>query len=84
MTTLQNWIDAAAAELGVRLDEADVRAILDLARITAHQVERPAAPVTSFLVGLAVGAGLPLPEAAGRVRELAASWAAPAGGEPRA
>ena len=81
---LEDWIGAAAGELGVRLDEGDVRAILDLARVVAHQVERPAAPVTSFLVGLAVGAGIPLDEAAGRVRALAASWPSSADDDPRA
>jgi Domain of unknown function (DUF6457) len=65
VTTLQNWTDVVAGELGVRLDEADVRAIPDLARVAAHQVERPAAPVMAFLVGLAVGAGTPLAGAAG-------------------
>jgi Domain of unknown function (DUF6457) len=79
MTTLENWIDALAGELGPQLDEADVRVILDLARVVAHQVDRPAAPVTSFLVGLAVGGGMPLSEAAERVRALAGTWpAAPA------
>ena len=82
MTTLRNWIDAVAGELGPELDDDDVRAILDLARVVAHQVERPAAPVTSFLLGLAVGGGMPLDEAAGRLRALAAHWLSPAGGDP--
>jgi Domain of unknown function (DUF6457) len=51
--------------------------ILDLARDVAHQVERPAAPVTSFVLGLAVGAGMSLAEAAERLRVLAATWPAP-------
>jgi Domain of unknown function (DUF6457) len=44
MSTLQNWTEAACAELGVQADDVAVRAILDLARDVAHQVERPAAP----------------------------------------
>ena len=31
--------------------------LLDLARDAAHGVERPAAPLTTFLVGVAVGRG---------------------------
>jgi hypothetical protein len=77
MTTLYSWIEAACAELDVRADEATVRVILDLARDVAHQVERPAAPVTSFLLGLAVGAGMPLAEAAERLRALATAWPSP-------
>lgn len=74
MTTLQSWTEAACAELGVRADEATIRVVLDLARDAAHQVERPAAPVTCYLLGLAAGAGLPIAEAAARLRALAADW----------
>jgi Domain of unknown function (DUF6457) len=77
MTTLQSWTDAACAELGVQADDAAVRAILDLARDVAHQVERPAAPVTAFVLGLAVGAGRPLDEATAQLRALAAGWPEP-------
>jgi Domain of unknown function (DUF6457) len=71
---LQDWIGAAGAELGVQADQAAVRTVLDLARDVAHQVERPAAPVTAFLLGLAVGGGQPLASAAEKLRALAASW----------
>jgi len=74
MTTLQSWIDAASAELQVSADESAVRDLLDLARDVAHQVERPAAPVTAFLLGLAVGAGRDRAEAAASLRALAANW----------
>jgi Domain of unknown function (DUF6457) len=74
MSTLQSWTDAACAELGIDPDDAAIPAILDLARNVAHQVERPAAPVTAYLLGLAVGAGLPLAEARERLRALAAGW----------
>ena len=52
----EEWVDEVARELGVE-DEVDVDAILDLARVAAHEVERRAAPVTTYLVGLAVGRG---------------------------
>jgi len=37
-------------------------------------VNRPAAPLTAYLLGVAVGRGLSLPEAADRVRALAVGW----------
>ncbi len=48
--------------------------ILDLARDVAHRVDRPAAPVTAFLLGVAVGSGQPVGQAADRLSALAASW----------
>ena len=50
--TLQEWTEALAQRLGIDLD-VDLRLVLDLARDAAHNVERPAAPVTTFLVGYA-------------------------------
>ena len=79
MSTLQNWTEAACAELGVQADDVAVRAILDLARAVAHQVERPAAPVTSYLLGLAIGSGMPAAEAVARLRQLVAGWPPVAG-----
>ncbi len=50
--TLTEWTDQLCDTLGLDLEfEAD--AILDLARDAAHQVDRPAAPLTTFLVGYA-------------------------------
>jgi Domain of unknown function (DUF6457) len=79
MTTLQDWTEAVCAELGVQADDAAVRAILELTRAVAHQVERPAAPVTSYLLGLAVGSGTPVAEAVTRLRDLVAGWPPAAG-----
>ena len=77
MTTAERWIVAACAELGLDPAEVPVRTVLDLARVTAHQVERPAAPLTAFMLGLAAGRGSDPAEAATRIEELAASWPAP-------
>jgi hypothetical protein len=74
MTTLDRWAERACAELGLDAAAVDVRTVLDLARDVAHQVERPAAPLTAFLLGLAVGGGQPLAGAAERLRALAAAW----------
>lgn len=57
---LKQWLTNLAAELeisDVTLDEDAVHTLLDLARDCAHEVERVAAPLTTFLVGIAVGRG---------------------------
>jgi hypothetical protein len=77
MSTLEQWTAAVCAGLDLEsLDTgaADTKAVLDLARDVAHGVARPAAPLTAYLVGVAVGRGLPLPDAAARVQALAAGW----------
>lgn len=74
MSTMDEWTAAVCAELGLEPEAADLRAVLDLTRDVAHGVARPAAPFTAYLVGVAVGRGLALPDAAGRVSALAASW----------
>jgi len=51
---LDEWISAVKDELGIDLD-VDTTALLDLARDAAHGVARPAAPLTTFLVGYAAG-----------------------------
>ncbi|MDG4865578.1 DUF6457 domain-containing protein, partial [Streptomyces sp. T-3] len=49
---LDEWITAVKDELGIDLD-VDTGLLLDLARDAAHGVARPAAPLTTFLVGYA-------------------------------
>ncbi|HEX4833212.1 MAG TPA: DUF6457 domain-containing protein [Trebonia sp.] len=78
MGTLEEWMATVRAELALDGDGvADLRvvqdSILDLARDAAHGVARPAAPLTAYLVGVAVGRGASLPEAAGRIAALALS-----------
>lgn len=50
--SLPEWSSELCTALGIELD-VDVTEVLDLARDAAHQVERPAAPLTTFLVGYA-------------------------------
>lgn len=73
MSELTDWADRAIAELGldVVLDDVAIARILDLARDAAHHVARPAAPVTTYLLGLAVGRGTDANAAAGRLSALA-------------
>jgi Domain of unknown function (DUF6457) len=52
--TLQDWMDALADALSVE-EDVDMTAVLDLARDAAHNVARPAAPLTTFIVGYAAG-----------------------------
>jgi hypothetical protein len=47
---------------------------LDVARDVAHQVARPAAPLTTYLLGVAVGRGADPTEAAARITALADQW----------
>ena len=57
---LTQWLTRLSTELGtgdVPLDDAAVRDLLDLTREAAHGVERVAGPLTTFLVGVAVGRG---------------------------
>jgi Domain of unknown function (DUF6457) len=78
MNTLEAWTEAVCAEFGIDPAAADVRAVLDLARDVAHNVARPAAPLTAYLVGVAVGRGEPPDRAAERIRGLAERWPEPA------
>jgi len=76
MSTLEEWMTTVRDELGLEGDGvADTKAvttvILDLARDAAHGVARPAAPLTAYLVGVAVGQGASLPDAASRIAVLA-------------
>ncbi|GAA3725556.1 DUF6457 domain-containing protein [Salinactinospora qingdaonensis] len=72
--TLTEWAQRVCAELELtdqRVGSADVDRILDLAKDAAHSVARPAAPLTTYLVGIAVGRGADPERAAALVAELA-------------
>ncbi len=77
MNTLQEWTATVCADLGLDPACADTTIVLDLARDVAHGVARPAAPLTAYLLGVAVGQGITLPDAANRISMLAASWPPP-------
>lgn len=75
---LHQWVLSTAQHLGVDPDAIDVDLLLDLARDVAHQVARPAVPLTLFLAGYAVGKGSGDRHALDRVVEevsvLAEEW----------
>lgn len=50
----EEWVEEVRVELGLA-EEVDVDLVLELARDVAHGVERRAAPVSTFLAGLAAG-----------------------------
>ncbi|MEV6314102.1 DUF6457 domain-containing protein [Streptomyces sp. NPDC051776] len=88
---LDEWIAAVKAELGIELD-VDTGVLLDLARDAAHGVARPAAPLTTFLVGYAAARAGGSPDevaiAARKAAALAVRWAeeaqdGPAGGSEK-
>jgi hypothetical protein len=74
MNELDAWIAAAAAELGVESGAVEPKLALDVARDVAHQVLRPGAPVTTYLMGIAVGRGADPAEVAARLSALALAW----------
>jgi hypothetical protein len=78
MNTLQEWTAAVCADLGLDPAWPDRTIVLDLTRDVAQGVARPAAPLTAYLLGVAVGRGMALPDAAGRISALVARWPAPA------
>ncbi|WP_084077915.1 DUF6457 domain-containing protein [Demequina sp. NBRC 110057] len=54
-TQLDLWVEALAGELGIDTAVVDIDRLLDSARDAAHAVARPSAPLTTFLIGYAVG-----------------------------
>jgi hypothetical protein len=71
---LDDWLLAACEELGIEPSDLHRDLILDVARDVAHGVARPAAPLTAYLMGLAVGRGTPIRDAAARLTEMAEGW----------
>jgi hypothetical protein len=55
MTSLDDWLAALSTQLGVDLPPELVGPVLDLARDAAHNVLRPAAPLSTFAAGYAAG-----------------------------
>lgn len=70
---MDEWIDSVLAELGLT-ERPDVQCILDVARDAAHGVARPAAPITTYLMGIAVAQGMDPRDIAQRIARLAEGW----------
>ena len=52
---LHDWTEKLLVSFEIDGTEVDVDAVLDLAAKAAHGVVRPAAPLTTFVVGYAAG-----------------------------
>lgn len=71
------WLTQVAALLGIPEAEVPVNALLDLTREVAHNVERKSAPLTTYLVGLAVGKTGEVPqELIHKINEAVTKWSA--------
>jgi hypothetical protein len=79
---LHDWIDELCDALDIEA-EVDEALVLDLSKVVADNVERPAAPITAYLVGYAAGAaGADADEVEGfaaRAQVLAEQWDRPSG-----
>lgn len=71
---LHDWIDELCDVLDVEID-LDEALVLDLAREAAHNVERPAAPISTFLLGYAAARSDGNPDEIERLAGLATALA---------
>ncbi len=74
---MHKWIDTVVAALnlqGIEVTDALMKEILAVARDAAHNVERPAAPLSTYLMGIAVAQGADPAEVARIVGDLAQAW----------
>jgi hypothetical protein len=72
MTDLNEWLESASGALNISAPTAaEQQVLLDVAREVAHNVLRPGAPLTTFLLGVAIGRGADLGPAAATVVDLA-------------
>lgn len=70
---MEAWIEALKRELGLTA-EIDKNLILKIARDAAHAVERPAAPITTYLLGFAAALGADVQSAAETIEKMAKQW----------
>lgn len=83
MNILREWSEVVIRELGIAdaIDPATTQPlVLDLAKDVAHRVARPAAPLTAYLLGVAVGRSTVAADVAAELAEtvhlLAERWSA--------
>ena len=75
MSTLEDWTSDAATALGLPAATMSTTLrdeLLDVTRDVAHGVARVAGPLTTYLIGLAVGGGMSRADAIRVISELAA------------
>lgn len=78
---IHDWIDELSDVLDVDT-EVDEGLVLDLARVSAHNVERKSAPITAYLLGFAAGSRAAdaeeIESLAASAQRLAEGWDRPA------
>ncbi|GEM00169.1 DUF6457 domain-containing protein [Cellulomonas terrae] len=72
---LPEWIDQITTALGVERELVDIDRLLQVSSDVAHQVARPAVPVTMFVAGLAAASSNPS-DVLAWVEARAAEWTA--------
>ena len=76
--SLHDWIDELCDVLDIEA-EVDEALVLDVARVVAHAVERPAAPISTYLLGYAAalrdGSPASVEALAGATTAFAEKWA---------
>jgi hypothetical protein len=75
---VEEWVRQVSRTLGIEGD-VDTKVLLDVARVAAHKVERRAAPITTYLMGIAVaqgGEGRSLEDVSKDIIGLARAWEA--------
>ncbi len=70
---MRSWLAQVATEAGLEpaVVETNEEALLDLIAAVAHGPSRPGAPLTAFLIGVAVGRGTDAADLIGRITRLA-------------
>jgi len=76
---LDRWVTALTSALDLReagdgRQDVPIGLLLDLTREAAHGIVRPAGPLTTYLVGLAVARGMPVDDAVRHARSAIAAW----------
>nr|WP_217509245.1 DUF6457 domain-containing protein [Pseudarthrobacter sp. C4D7] len=88
---MEEWCRALLQAYRIEDVQVDVNAVLSLAGVAAHSVVRPAAPLTTFIAGLAAGLAASsggkvdaasMDEALSVARTLAEDYDAEAAGTP--
>lgn len=67
---LDAWVVDLANELGIDPSDVPTSTLLDLTRDVAHGVTRPAGPVSTYLIGVAVARGATLDDAVAAAQRL--------------
>jgi hypothetical protein len=72
-TELRPWLEQVATALGTTREDtaAEVDRVHELTGVVAGNVQRSMAPISAYLVGIAVGRGASLEEACRRVEDMA-------------